>query len=189
MTIQPVLTASGAIGIFSSMYRTPPILRLTVHRQAKPEPALPPHPLPAPPVAECAAFIRRCRDSLVPLLDRADGVTSKELRILKDLRSERGDSAANVARRLGIDDGEMSRLVNRLTSKDLAMRIRTTNRGRSALRLTPTGRALVDRSAWAEHMALEARLEELSAAEQDSLRKAMALVTKLLSYQSPERVP
>ena len=162
------------------MYRTPSILRLSVHREVSLGPVAPPQPLPEPPVAECAAFIRRCRDSLVPLLDCSAGVTRKELRILKDLRSERGDRASDVARRLGIDDGEMSRLVKRLAAKDWAGRTPADGRGRSALRLTPTGRALVDRSNWAEHMMLEARLEELSAAEQESLRRAMAVVADLL---------
>jgi DNA-binding MarR family transcriptional regulator len=131
-------------------------------------------------VAECAAFIRLCRDHLVPLVDNAPGVTRKELRILKDLRSERGDIAAAVARRLGIDDGEMSRLVKRLAARELLMRMPADSPRRSALRLTPTGRALVDRSTWADHVMLEARLEELTAAEQESLRRAMAVVSELL---------
>lgn len=180
-----ILTTSGVLGIFSSMYRTPAILRLSVRRAEKPEPATAPQSPPEPeavepPVAECAAFIRLCRDHLVPLVDNAPGVTRKELRILKDLRSERGDIAAAVARRLGIDDGEMSRLVKRLAARELLMRMPADSPRRSALRLTPTGRALVDRSTWADHVMLEARLEELTAAEQESLRRAMAVVSELL---------
>jgi DNA-binding MarR family transcriptional regulator len=153
------------------MYQPPGILRLSVHREAMAE--------QAPPVAECLAFIRLCRDSLVPLLDRAAGVTPKELRILKDLRSESGDSAAAVAKRLKIDDGEMSRLMKRLAAKDLLTRTLRPNRRTSALTLTPTGRALVDRSNWAEHEVLEALMEELTAEEQARLREAMAVVREL----------
>lgn len=160
------------------MYRTPSILRLSVQREVRPEPVATPQPVPEPPVAECLAFIRRCRDRLVPLLDCSPVATPKELRILKDLRSERCDCAADVARRLGIDDGEMSRLVKRLSAKELLSK--TTGCAKSALRLTPTGRALVDRSNWAEHMVLEARLEDLTPEEQESLRRAMAVVTGLL---------
>lgn len=174
------MTASGSLGIYSAMYWTPTILRLSVHREVKPEPVSPAPPPPVAPVAECAAFIRYCRDSLVPLIDRAAGVTAKELRILKDLRSEHGDCAAAVARRLGIDDGEMSRLVGRLAAKEWLVRTRAPDCRKSALRLTPAGRALVDRSNWAEHVALEARLKELSAQEQVRLREAMAMVTGLL---------
>ena len=162
------------------MYWAPTILRLSVHREVKPEPVAEPQAPPEPPVAECAVFIRFCRDRLVPLIDRAAQVTPKELRILKDLRSERGDCAASVARKLGIDDGEMSRLTHRLAAKDWLLRIPGPDRRKAALRLTPTGRALVDRSNWAEHVMLEARLEELTAEEQARLRDAMAVVTELL---------
>lgn len=162
------------------MYRTPSILRLSVQREVRPDPVATPQPVPEPPVAECLAFIRRCRESLVPLLDCSPAATPKELRILKDLRSERGDSASDVARRLGIDDGEMSRLVRRLSAKELLSKAPGSDRRKAALRLTPTGRALVDRSNWAEHMVLEARLEDLTPEEQKSLRRAMAVVTGLL---------
>lgn len=159
----------------------PAILRISAHLPARPETA-PANQLPAkpPPVAECAAFIRCCRDSLVPLIGRATGVTAKELRILKDLRSEHGDCSAAVARRLSIDDGEMCRLVKRLSARDLLIKGEAKDRRKSALHLTPTGRALVDRSDRAENMVLEARLEELSAEEQEELREAMAVVRELL---------
>lgn len=162
------------------MYRMPTILRLSVHPERKPEPVAAPAPPPEPPVAECAAFIRCCRDSLVPLIDRSVGMTVKELRILKDLRSERGDCAASVAKRLVIDDGEMSRLTARLAAKAWLERLPGLNRRKAALRLTPTGRALVDRSNWAEHVTLEARLQELTVEEQARLREAMVVVTELL---------
>ena len=170
------------------MYRTPTILRLSLHREDRPEPAATPQPAPPcePPVAECAAFIRLCRDRLVPMIDRANGVTPKELRILKDLRSERGDCAATVGRRLAIDDGEMSRLVKRLAARALLSKTPTPKRGKAALRLTPTGRALVDRSIWAEHCLLEARLEELTAEEQEILRRAMTVVKELLCGTNEE---
>ncbi len=85
-----------------------------------------------------------------------------------------------MARNLSIDDGEMSRLVKRLSARNLLSKAPAPDRRKSALRLTSTGRALVDRSNWAEQVTLEARLEELSAEEQESLRKAMAVVTELL---------
>ena len=137
-------------------------------------------------MAQCAAFIRLCRDSLVPLLDRSATVTPKELRILKELRSERGDCAAVVRATLAIDDGEMSRLIARLVARNLVAKTPATDRRKSALWLTPTGRALVDRTNWAEHCLLEERLDGLTAAEQDDLRQAMAAVTALLGGASPE---
>ena len=161
------------------MYRTPSIFRFSVHREAGPEPIATLNAPSRPPVAQCAAFIRLCRDSLVPLLDRSAVVTVKELRILKALRAERGDCAAAVSTTLAIDDGEMSRLIARLSARNLVSKTPATDRRKSALWLTPTGRALVDRTNWAEHCLLEARLEELTAAEQDTLRQAMAAVTAL----------
>ena len=77
------------------MYRTPAILRLSVHRKVKPQPVATLNAPSKPPVAQCAAFIRLCRDSLVPLLDRSAMVTAKELRILKELRP----NAATAPRR------------------------------------------------------------------------------------------
>jgi DNA-binding MarR family transcriptional regulator len=168
------------------MYWRPAIFRVSAHREVRPEPVATPPAPPDPPVAECAAFIRLCRDRLVPLLDRAAGVTSKELRILRDLRSERGDCASEIGRRLAIDDGEMSRLISRLEARELLGRTAARDRRKTALRLTPTGRALVDRSNWAEHMVLEARLEGLSAEEQAKLREAMSVVTTLLCGRSVE---
>ena len=168
------------------MYRTPAILRFGVQRNSRPEPAPPPAAPPAPPVAQCLNFIRLCRSTLVPLLDRSAIATPKELRILKELRAERGDCAAVAGRTLAIDDGEMSRLIARLTAKDLLARTGAKDRRKAALWLTPTGRALVDRGLWAEHCLLEARLEGLTAAEQDTLRQAMAVVTDLLCGASPE---
>lgn len=166
------------------MYRTPAILRFSVHQKAEPQriapqPVARPQVPPEPPVAECAAFIRLCRDSLMPLLDRSALATPKEFRILKLLRAERGDCAAVVGSALAIDDGEMSRLISRLAGRNLVARTSATDRRRTALRLTPTGRALVDRGNWAEHCLLEARLEALTTAEQDALRRAMAAVTDL----------
>jgi DNA-binding MarR family transcriptional regulator len=161
---------------------TPPIIRLSVlqeiRRQPVPETQAPPPP--EPPVTECRAFIRFCRDSLVPLIDRAAEVTPKELRLLRDLRTEKGESAAQVARRLGIDDGEMSRLTRKLEAKGLLAKTPAPDRRAIALRLTPTGRALVDRSSWAEHMLLETRLQELSAEDQARLKEAMAVVMEVL---------
>ena len=168
------------------MYRTPSILRLSVHREAKPEPLATLNAPSTPPVAQCAAFIRLCRDHLVPLLDRSAIATSKELRILKELRSERGDCAAAISTSLAIDDGEMSRLIARLAARNLVNKTSGTDRRKSALWLTPTGRALVDRTNWAEHCLLEARLEGLTAAEQDTLRQAMAAVTTLLGGAGAE---
>lgn len=166
------------------MYRTPTIPRLSLHRETRPEPIEAPQR--EPPVAECAAFIRLCRDRLVPMIDRANGVTRKELRILKDLRSERGDCAATVGRRLAIDDGEMSRLIKRLAARALLSKTPTPKRHKAALLLTPTGRALVDRSIWAEHMVLEARLEQLSGVELESLRQAMTVVREQFCGNSVE---
>ena len=162
------------------MYRTPSILRLSVDRRERAKPvAAPPAPR-EPPVAECLNFIRLCRDGLLPLLDRSACATPKEFRILKVLRAERGDCAAAVSARLAIDDGEMSRLVTRLEAKGLLIRTKTEGRRKTALWLTPTGRALVDRINWAEHQVLEARLEGLTSAEQDTLRLSMAAVADLL---------
>ena len=162
------------------MYRTPAILRFSAHRNAGLEPVATLMAPSEPPVAQCAAFIRLCRDSLVPLLDRSATVTPKELRILKELRSERGDCATAIRATLAIDDGEMSRLIARLSARNLVSKTPATDRRKSALWLTPTGRALVDRGNWAEHCLLEARLEGLTAAQQDTLRQAMAAVTALL---------
>ena len=162
------------------MYRTPSIFRFSVHREAGPEPIATLNAPSRPPVAQCAAFIRLCRDSLVPLLDRSAMVTVKELRILKELRAERGDCAAVIRVRLLIDDGEMSRLIARLAARNLIAKTPAKDRRKSALWLTPTGRALVDRNNWAEYSLLEARLEGLTPAEQSTLRQAMAAVTALL---------
>ena len=179
------LTPSGGLGINSEMYRTPSILRLSVHREAEPEPIATLNAPTKPPVAQCAAFIRLCRDSLVPLLDRSAIATPKELRILKELRSERGDCAAAIRTTLAIDDGEMSRLIARLAARNLVSKTPGIDRRKSALWLTPTGRALVDRTNWAEYSLLEARLEALTPAEQSTLRQAMAAVTALLCGASP----
>ena len=162
------------------MYRTPSILRLSVHREAEPDPIATLNAPTKPPVTQCAAFIRLCRDSLVPLLDRSAMVTPKQLRILKELRAERGDCAAAIRVTLAIDDGEMSRLIARLAARNLVAKTPATDRRKSALWLTPTGRALVDRTNWAEYSLLEARLEGLTPAEQSTLRQAMAAVTALL---------
>lgn len=162
------------------MYRQPAILRYGVPRQEKAQaPASPERPA-EPPVAECLRLIRACRDSLLPLLDRSAQATRKELKILKDLRSERGDCAATLRARLAIDDGEMSRLTARLAAKGLLSRTKAAGSRKVALRLTPTGRALVDRSNWAEHCLLEARLETLTPTEHEALRSAVTVVADLL---------
>ena len=162
------------------MYRTPSILRFSAHEKIAPEPVATPEAPFHPPVAQCAAFIRLCRDRLVPLLDRSALATPKEFRILKQLRSERGDCAAAIATALAIDDGEMSRLIARLVVRNLVSRTPAPGRRKTALHLTSLGRGLVDRGNWAEHCLLEARMEGLTVAEQDTLRRAMAAVTDLL---------
>ena len=182
------------------MCRTPAIPRFSVHKELAPQPVAtpeapsrqpeapsrPPEAPSEPPVAQCAAFIRVCRDSLVPLLDRSALATPKEFRILKQLRAERGDCAATVARALAIDDGEMSRLTARLVARNLVDKVPAAGRRKSALRLTSLGRALVDRGHWAEHCLLEARLEGLDGPELEALRQAIETVTDLLCGTSAQ---
>ena len=165
------------------MYRTPTILRLSLHRETSAgtrcgASARTPKrtaggrmrrlhpPLPRPPRADDRP--RQWRDTKGTPHPQGPALRTRRLR-------RHGRQTACHRRRRDEPVGQRTRRAG-VAEQDPCTE---TPQGRPAARPPPAAPSSTA-AIWAEHMLLEARLEELSPEEQESLRRAMAVVTELL---------
>jgi DNA-binding MarR family transcriptional regulator len=94
-------------------------------------------------------LVKRVRAMLSHAVEReiADSdVTYDQWGVLLMILTERGDTAAVLARGMECDTGSMTRMLDRLEAKGLIVRTRSTDdRRRIKLELTPTGEKLAER--------------------------------------------
>ncbi|HZL54982.1 MAG TPA: MarR family winged helix-turn-helix transcriptional regulator, partial [Solirubrobacteraceae bacterium] len=104
-----------------------------------------------------------------------------QARLLYELSRSRSRDVGELRRELGIDGGQLSRLLARLEGEGLLCRERSAADGRRrGVRLTAAGeaaRALLDERSSAENRRL---LEELPERDQQALLEAMATIGALL---------
>ena len=162
----------------------PAIVRLSVPRKAPPP--TPPDPAPAKvePAAELRAFIDSFEERLWSLggAAPAGGLSRAELRVLRALGSRRGNLAKDLSRRLGIDKGYLSRIVNHLVELDLATRVKAQDARQSPLAATGLGRALLRRLARQRDRDAARLLKPLPPASAAALVQAIGLVRHSLRH-------
>jgi DNA-binding MarR family transcriptional regulator len=96
-------------------------------------------------------LVKRVRSMLSNAVEReiADSdsdVTYEQWGVLLMILTERGDTAAVLARGLECDSGSMTRMLDRLEAKQLILRTRSTDdRRRVQIDLTPTGKKQAER--------------------------------------------
>lgn len=94
-------------------------------------------------------LVKRVRSMLSLAVEReiADhDVTYEQWGVLLMIMTERGDTAAMLAREMDCDTGSMTRMLDRLEAKDLIVRTRSTDdRRRVQLELTKNGKKLAAR--------------------------------------------
>ncbi len=94
-------------------------------------------------------LVKRVRSMLSNAVEReiADSdVTYEQWGVLLMILTERGDTAAVLARGMECDTGSMTRMLDRLEAKGLIVRTRSTDdRRRIQLELTPTGKRRAER--------------------------------------------
>ncbi|HEX4407622.1 MAG TPA: MarR family transcriptional regulator [Xanthobacteraceae bacterium] len=122
-------------------------------------------------------FVRRLQISIfqdfIRTLSRID-ISPAQFSVLVVISANRGLSQALLAQTLGIERARLARLLHRLESRGLILRLQSANDGRRhALQLTPEGRTLLTR---AKNLAAkhEQRLvEKLGADRHDLLLNAL----------------
>jgi len=94
-------------------------------------------------------LIKRVRSMLSMAVEREiaeHDVTYEQWGVLLMILTERGDTAAVLARGMECDTGSMTRMLDRLEAKDLIVRTRSTDdRRRVQLELTASGKRLAER--------------------------------------------
>jgi len=94
-------------------------------------------------------LIKRVRSMLSMAVEREiaeHDVTYEQWGVLLMILTERGDTAAVLARGMECDTGSMTRMLDRLEAKDLIVRTRSTDdRRRVQLELTTSGKRLAER--------------------------------------------
>lgn len=140
---------------------------------SKPEPASPAEPLYRVEdfvIEESIGYlIKRVRSMLSLEVEReiADhDVTYEQWGVLLMIMTERGDTAAMLARGMECDTGSMTRMLDRLEAKELIVRTRSTDdRRRVQLELTKSGKKLAARLITAIVNVLNRHLAGFSAEE------------------------
>lgn len=108
-----------------------------------------------------------------------------QVRVLYEVANSEGVSASDLARRLGLDSGYMSRLIAGLEEKELLARSPAEdNARRLELRLTDRGRAIFAELNEASAKEVAALLAKLSEEEQRQLVGAMARIERLLGERT-----
>ncbi len=114
-------------------------------------------------------LVKRVRSMLSTAVEReiADSdVTYDQWGVLLMILTERGDTAAVLARGMECDTGSMTRMLDRLEAKELIVRTRSTDdRRRIQLELTPAGKKRAERLVKAIVAVLNRHLEGFTAAE------------------------
>ncbi|CAG4891142.1 hypothetical protein R52603_01821 [Paraburkholderia saeva] len=109
-----------------------------------------------------------------------------EVRVLRELLRGRSDTAAALARTLGLDSGYLSRLLTSFERRDLISRRPSDADARqSILRLTDAGRAAYEPLDEAANEEVCAQLSRLDPAQQEQLVAAMQLIERLLGSEIP----
>ena len=112
-----------------------------------------------------------------------------EARVLYELATRKGLTAADIGRELGLDAGYLSRILKKFTSRGLLDREQAEHDGRqSVLRLTSEGAAAFRPLNEASHAEFAAMLAKLSLADRERLLDAMHSIRALLQ-EWPEPVP
>lgn len=118
------------------------------------------------------------------LLDKSllkSGFSLLEARILYELAHCDDVTAADLARRLAIDAGYLSRLLKKLQRQGLLFRVRSPVDGRATLlSLTPAGRAAFEPLSRASQEQVAAMLAELTPDEVRSVTESMRTIERLL---------
>ncbi len=144
-------------------------------------------PQPAPPTEAAVERVRafnRFYTRRLDLLDRgflSSPYSLGEVRLLWEL-SQRGRAAADLARDLGIDPGQLSRTLKRFETAGLVERVRDADdRRRSLVRLTEPGRAVFAPLEAEQRRRVAADLDGLAPEAIGRLVDAMADVERLLA--------
>jgi DNA-binding MarR family transcriptional regulator/GNAT superfamily N-acetyltransferase len=113
-----------------------------------------------------------------------------EARVLYEIASQGSPTASDIARRLDLDAGYLSRVLRNFEKRGLIRRRTSPKDGRqSHLTLTPRGRkSFMPLDARSQH-ATAAMLEKLKPADQARLIAAMASIETLLEGQNQEATP
>ena len=94
-------------------------------------------------------LVKRVRSMLSMAVEREiaeDDVTYEQWGVLLMIMTQRGDTAAVLARGMECDTGSMTRMLDRLEAKDLIVRTRSTDdRRRVQLELTASGKRLAEK--------------------------------------------
>ena len=111
-------------------------------------------------------LIKRVRSMLSHAVEREiaeSDVTYEQWGVLLMILTERGETAAVLARGLECDTGSMTRMLDRLEAKELVVRTRSTDdRRRVQLDLTPAGKKRAERLVKAIVKVLNRHLEGFS---------------------------
>lgn len=131
-------------------------------------------------------LVKRVRSMLSVAVEReiADhDVTYDQWGVLLMILTERGDTAAVLARGMECDTGSMTRMLDRLEAKELIVRTRSTDdRRRVQLELTPGGKRLAERLVAAIVKVLNRHLEGFAA---DELELFKGFLRRMLANREP----
>ncbi|MFF5566664.1 MarR family winged helix-turn-helix transcriptional regulator [Streptomyces sp. NPDC012623] len=117
--------------------------------------------------------------SVRSLAAAGDPVTLPQLRLLTVLATHGDAKLVEVAERLGVNPSTAMRTLDRLIAAGLASRqSKPGNRRETMLRLTPAGRALVDRVGAARHREIAAIVERLAPGQRAALVDALTAFTE-----------
>lgn len=144
--------------------------------------------LPPDPVAQVRAFNRFYTRQMGMLEERLlrSGFTRTEMRVLCELATGQGMTAAQLGHRLDLNAGYLSRLLSALQSRGLIQREPSVIDARAnRLVLTGPGQAAVARLDAASSESVDAMLEVISEAGRQCLVEAMAQIQALLGGPSP----
>lgn len=131
-------------------------------------------------------LIKRTRSMLSAAVEReiADqDATYEQWGVLLMILTERGDTAAVLARGMECDTGSMTRMLDRLEAKELIKRTRSEDdRRRVQLDLTPTGKKQAERIQKAIVKVLNRHLDGFSAEELDLFK---SFLRRMLANREP----
>ncbi len=107
-----------------------------------------------------------------------------EARLLYEIANREGPLAAELQAELGLDAGYVSRILRRFQAKGWIERSRGEDARRRPISLTEAGRAYFEALNARTRAETAARIDGLSAGEQDTLIAALETVTQLLSARA-----
>ena len=145
-----------------------------------------PYLYPMPPLSSIRAF-NRFYTGFLGLLDRHildSDFSLPEARVLYELRQKEGVQAAEIAERLGMDKGYLSRILDQFTDKKLIVRKRSEEDGRRMpIFLTEKGRKEFDKLNRSSDEQLKGLLGALPKGDWDRLQGHMTGIMALLGQK------